>query len=109
MKNKSDDDMKCKKCGHAKKSHTPPDGSEDPRPLSIKQRAALVRMLDTYWEPPRGDGRIQHGFRQTLWSLQKRGLVEIQKYGWLPTDSGRKEALAQKEKNNPQVMKEARR
>ena len=85
------------------------DGFVDPRPLSLKQKAALVRMLDPHWIPPRGNGRVVHGFRQTLYSLKDRDLVDLVRYGFLLTECGRKLALELKKKNDPAVIRESRR
>jgi hypothetical protein len=57
--------------------------------LSIKQKAALLRMAGgPFWKPPRGDGRVQHGFIQTLYSLQRLGLVDYRQGGWSVTRQG---------------------
>jgi hypothetical protein len=79
--------------------------------LSIKQKAALVRMLDPWWLPPKGDGRTNHGFSRTLYSLKWHGLVEYCRndHGWILTEEGLRIAIIEKQKLNPRVEKEATR
>ena len=87
--------------------------------LSIKQKAALVRMLNIFWKAPRGNGTVQFGFGRTLYSLQQKGLVRFVNYNeehdgmqgpfWILTDEGREIAEAEKQKDNPKVRREVRR
>ena len=71
--------------------------------LSRTQRAMVVRMLGSWWYP--SDGRQAHGWRQTLWSLKKRGLVDLvpetedRTSGWVLTDTGRELALELQKEN----------
>lgn len=73
--------------------------------LSVMQRAALVRMVNGFWEPPKGKGCIQYGFSRTLYSLQNKGLTRfirageyykgmLMSSGWVLTDEGEKQAAA---------------
>ena len=67
--------------------------------LSLQQRAALLRLSNLFWTSPRGNGRVQFGFTNTLYSLRKRGLVfyihqfaevdGVKGPGWVLTDSGK--------------------
>jgi len=94
--------------------------------LSIKQRGALLRMLDTWrWRPPRGhgtphsEGVVSHGWARTLWSLERHGLAkylrdgeqsgDIHGPGWILTDEGTKLARIEREKKDPKVLREVRR
>ena len=67
------------------------------KPLSSAQRAMMVRMLSS-WRWPY-DGRKAHGWRQTLWSLKRKGLVDLlteteeRTSGWVLTNTGQKVAL----------------
>jgi len=72
--------------------------------LSITQKAMLVRMLG-FWSWPK-DGRLAHGWGQTLASLRKKGFVkwlaqgeeievngkEYTGPGWILTEEGEAEA-----------------
>jgi len=87
--------------------------------LSIKQKAALVRMLDPWWKTPRGNGTVQHGFGQTLYSLQRKDLVRFVAYNeehdgmqgpfWILTEEGREIAKTEEQKDDPKVRREVRR
>ncbi len=97
--------------------------------LTLKQKAALVRLLDTYWRPPeRGRtpherGVLRQGWHRTLSSLKLRDLVrdvreprtlddgrEIQVYSHTElTEEGRKLAKELSAAKDPQVMREATR
>lgn len=94
--------------------------------LSVKQRGALLRMLDSWhWKPPRGNGTphsegvVGHGWLKTLWSLDRKGLVRLLKDGekeghhcgpgWLLTEEGTNIARIEQEKRDPKVLREVRR
>jgi hypothetical protein len=94
--------------------------------LSIKQRSALLRMLDAWhWKPPRGNGTahsegvVRHGWMRTLWSLESAKLVHILRDGetdgdhhgpgWMLTEEGIKLARIEKRRKDPRVLREVRR
>ena len=92
------------------------------RSLSLQQRAALVRMLESAWRVPRGNGWVVQGFTRTLWSLQSRGLVTylrqgdktltgdlVEDPGYELTEAGREMALAERANMTPEVRKFSRR
>ena len=79
--------------------------------LSLTQRAMLIRMLG-HWTWPT-DGRKAHGWGQTLYSLEKKDLVEWRKEtedysaGWTLTEQGQTLARTLRD-NDPEAFKKCR-
>ena len=97
--------------------------------LTLKQKAALVRLLNWAWRPPGRHGKTAHaravleqGWSRTVWSLSRRGLVRyvhagetdrngdtVSDGGYELTPEGLEAARELAKEKDPKVMREASR